>query len=58
MKYDVVSCHNLKILNFIALCLSVSPFVENVLQPLLIHGLADVVIHTLSGRENVGTKIR
>jgi hypothetical protein len=30
---------------------SLSPFVKNFLQPLLIHGLADVVIHTLSGRE-------
>ena len=34
-----------------ALCLSLSPFVKNFLQPLLIHGLADVVIHTLSARE-------
>jgi hypothetical protein len=30
---------------------SLSPFVKNFLQPLLIHGLADVVIHTLNGRE-------
>ena len=48
----------MKILLFIALSLSLSPFVQNFLQPLLIHGLADVVIHTLSGRQKKGKEMQ
>jgi hypothetical protein len=48
----------MKILRFIALSLSLSPFVQYFLQPLLIHGLADVVIHALSGRQKKGQEMK